>query len=344
MAASARGPFGALPPQVLMVTAIVGLGALAVLSMTQVKSLKQRVREREQEILAVREQNQQLSQQLTQVQTEHQQLQDRLNELRSQLASATSERDRFHGSIDDLQQRYDALEQERAQETTRFQEEIRQITKARDEVTARVQELESQKTSLEQTTAKLRNRLAFLDRDYQQLLALYTQAKQPRAPQEPLEPGSSVIWSPDQLEPPPPATQAGQSASLQQPPPSSMPATAGGMPTPGMPIGVASEPAAPQRPTIELAPIVVRRTESDVTQTLRGRVVEVNPFHKFAVIDKGSLDGVQSGMMFEVLRGSQTVGHVVAIRVRPQLTACEIVAARSQGLPQVGDLAMQTTR
>ena len=73
----------------------------------------------------------------------------------------------------------------------------------------------------------------------------------------------------------------------------------------------------------------------------RGRLVEVNDTHQFVVVDKGSLDGVRIGMVFDIVRGTSTVGRAKAVRVRSNLAACDVMRSRTRGTLQVGDVVMQ---
>ena len=73
---------------------------------------------------------------------------------------------------------------------------------------------------------------------------------------------------------------------------------------------------------------------------LRARVLEVNAQHRFVVLDKGIEDGIQVGTTFNILRGGVPVGAVVAVRVRPRLTACDVMPELSPEPLQVGDLAV----
>lgn len=79
-----------------------------------------------------------------------------------------------------------------------------------------------------------------------------------------------------------------------------------------------------------------------MSMPVRGRLVEVNEPHRFVVVDKGSMDGVRLGMTLDILRGGSTVGRATVVRVRPQLSACDVVRARTPGPLQVGDVAVQS--
>ena len=91
---------------------------------------------------------------------------------------------------------------------------------------------------------------------------------------------------------------------------------------------------------IELPPIVVQKGQAWSGTGLRARVLEVNAQHRFVVLDKGIEDGIRVGTTFSVLRGGVPVGAVVAVRIRPRLTACDVIPSRSPEPLQVGDLAV----
>ena len=86
---------------------------------------------------------------------------------------------------------------------------------------------------------------------------------------------------------------------------------------------------------VELPPIVVRKDggRASIISQIRGQLVEVNPGHSFVVLDKGSWDGVNVGMAFDVLRGTRTVGQATVVRVRPQLAAA-VIRYIETALPQ----------
>jgi len=95
--------------------------------------------------------------------------------------------------------------------------------------------------------------------------------------------------------------------------------------------------------TVELPPIIVRKDQAGTSLPVRGRLVEVNEPHRFVVVDKGTVDGVRVGMKFDIVRNSGTViGQATVVRVRPQLSACDIVRSQTSDTPKVGDLAVQT--
>jgi septal ring factor EnvC (AmiA/AmiB activator) len=311
-----------MPPQMVLVTILAVLGSVAFLSMMQISTLRRRLTGKEQELASLLAQNATLNQEIAQLEQEQKTLEGRLTTLRDQLTASSTERDRIRAAMEELQTRYKTL----ADENARFQQQMDRLVKEKEEVAAQLQTLLKDKSFLEQAATKLRNRLSFLDRDYRQLEAAYTELKQAR-------PAAQGTGATARYEPPsaPPTGNVSQTpAATPNPLPSTMMT-----PTPPMTTSGAG------RPSIELAPIVVRRAQAEVLRQLQTRVVEVNDVHQFVVLGKGSDDGVQIGMNFDVLRGGAKVGEVVVIRVQPQLAAAEIVPAKTSGRPQVGDMAIK---
>jgi len=74
---------------------------------------------------------------------------------------------------------------------------------------------------------------------------------------------------------------------------------------------------------------------------VQGRVVEVNEAHQFVVVDQGSQDGILVGMTLDIVRGTARVGRVRVVRVRPQMSACDIIRSDTAGVLQVGDAVAQ---
>ena len=75
---------------------------------------------------------------------------------------------------------------------------------------------------------------------------------------------------------------------------------------------------------------------------VRGRLMEVNETHHFVIVDKGSEDGVRIGMTFDLLRGTGLVGRATVVRLRPHLSACDVIRTKTPGPLQIGDLAVQS--
>lgn len=175
---------------------------------------------------------------------------------------------------------------------------------ARDDAKQQVAELRDEKGELERSVGRLRERLALVERDYQQ-----TQERLRIAEGQPRR--DLAVVSID------------------------------GPHTPGN--GMAGMPSLIPG-TVELPPIVVRKDQAGLSLPVRGRLVEVNGAHQFVVLDKGSQDGVTVGMTLEIVRGAMPVGRIRAVRVRPNLAACDIISAGTPGQLQVGDQAVQAGR
>jgi len=94
--------------------------------------------------------------------------------------------------------------------------------------------------------------------------------------------------------------------------------------------------------TVELPPIIVRKNQPPTLELVRGRVLDVNTPHHFIVVDKGSRDGVRAGLVFNVMHGDILVGQATVARVRPQLSACDMVRTNTSAQIRVGDQAVQS--
>jgi peptidoglycan hydrolase CwlO-like protein len=281
------------------------LGGVAVLSGVQVARLRQQLAAERQQISSLTATNDELQRQLNGLETQRKELEGRLSELRSQLTAATGELGQLRSSIPELRARSEALEDAKATLET----QVSRLTKEREEALTRIQRLEDERADVERAATRLRERFVLLDRDYQQLAKTLAQ----------LEPSHQAVppttaWSP--------SPSGGLSSTSRF-----------SLPNPGQ------TPLTPQ--AVELPPIVVRKDQAGAALPIRGRLVEVNEGHRFVVLDKGVSDGVRVGMTFDILRGGTTVAQAVAIRVRPQLAACDVIASRSPGTPQPGDLAIQ---
>lgn len=296
-------------PQILLGIALVILGGIAVASTLQLSRLKSQLVEKQQTVVSLTAHNDELQQQLAALETQRKELEGRLTELRNQLSAATGEMGRLRVNVDELQTRYKALEEDNAN----LQAQVSRLTKEREEARNTIRRVEEEKKDLERSAGRLRERLTFLDRDYQQLAAKVATLERER------------IGQPGWTEP---------AASV------STPAAA----TPFSPESPASdeEPRAPgAAQTVELPPIVVRKDRAGTGLPVRAQVVEINDAHQFVVVDKGANDGVQVGMIFDVLRAGARVAQAVAVRVRPQLAACDLVTSHSPEFPRVGDVAIQ---
>ena len=185
-----------------------------------------------------------------------------------------------------------------------LQSQLANMTAERDEAKKRVARLEEENKDFERSASRVRERLTLLDRDYKQLADKLVKLDAERA-----------------------AENAAVLTKVVSTPDSKVPAL------------LAAAPDAPG--TVELPPIIVGRDQPGMSVPLRGRLLDVNEPQNFVVVDKGSLEGVRVGMTLNILRGTATVGRVNVIRVRPHLSACDIIRSKTPGPLQPGDVAVQ---
>lgn len=255
-------------------------------------------------------------QQLAELDAQHQDLSRELEDLRGERSSLQGRlsalQTQLTSSSSDLDRLRTSLAdlqdryQRLSEERGAMQVQLAASTSERDEARRRAERVEGENAELERAVSRLRERLTLLDRDYRQLTE--------------------------------------KVAQLQTNPPSSVSiASAAGPSTTTPSDGLASPPMAMPEATVELPPIIVRKDQAGMSMPVRGRLVEVNEPHNFVVVDKGSQDGVRVGMVFDILRGASPVGRATVMRVRPQLSACDIVRQRTPGPLQAGDVAVQNS-
>ena len=332
------------------------LGGIALASVLQLLNLKQQLADKQAAVLALTSQNDGLQERVDALEAERRSAEERLETLKNQLIAKTGEIDQLRRATSDLQAKYDVFQFEK----DRLTEQVTRLTQERDEATSRVLAMESEKRELEQAASRFRERFALLDRDYQDVAARLAELErggqggsgiQPmvRARMDPSVSESSGASSPRRVSviagtPQAVTTRAegSKTASAASDSPSSVNVTVSAVtpePGPSLGSGIANSSMAQ---TIELPPIVVRKDEAVSPHAIRSRVVETNRAHHFIILDKGAQDGVLTGMTFEVQRGGVKVAHVTAVRVRPQLSACEVApSAADSPFPQVGDVAVQ---
>lgn len=299
----ARLSLGGRSPKVLLVSTVcVGLAGLAAVSVMQVSQLG----EKQRLIQTLTAQNQQLQQELAGLQTDRQDLEARLNDVRKELLSTTTELGRLRAVVAEVQGRYDGL----ASENARVEARVTESARERDAAQEQVHHLEEDKRDLERVSGRLRDRFALLDRDYQRLIQRLEAVERERAITA-IMPNTSPTTSQVSV------TSATQAAAMSV-----------------LPASGASQ-------TVELPPIVVRKDQAGVASSVQGRVVEVNEAHQFVVVDKGSQGGILLGMTLNILRGTARVGRVRVVRVRPQMSACDIIRSDTVGPLQVGDAVAQ---
>lgn len=302
-----------LLPVVLVVVAVGALGIMLSTKMQENNRLKTDLDRRLQELARLQAEKEDLLAQMESLQSANQEKDERLSSLRTQLSSLSADVENARSTFGDLQVRYEKMTAEREQ----LQVQLAATAAERDTAQQRLKELELENGDLERLSSRLRERLNLLDRDYQQLAQKMSQVE---ALQQQQEAQASLA--------PNPAVRATE-----------LPAA--GMAPGGMPANWSSSTSAIPG-TVELPPIIVQKDLPARSMPVRGRLVEVNADHNFVIVDKGSLDGVRVGMTFDIMRGSGAVGRVTAVRVRPQLTACDIVRANTPGPVQIGDLAVQS--
>lgn len=314
----ARLSLGGRSPKALLVsTVFVGLAGLTAASLMQVLQLRPQLGEKQRLIQTLTAQNQQLQQELAGLQTDRQDLEARLNDARKELVSTTTELGRLRAAVAEVQGRYDGLASEKVQVEAR----VAALTRERDTAQEQAHRLEEDKLDLERVSARLRDRFALLDRDYQRLLQRLEVVERERVMAATL-PNAAVARPGSQATPTPPASQMSAASTAQA-------------------AAVAAPPASTHSQTVELPPIVVRKDQAGVASAVQGRVVELNEAHQFVVVDKGSQDGILLGMTLDIVRGTARVGRVRVVRVRPQMSACDIIRSDTVGPLQVGDAVAQ---
>lgn len=286
------------------VAVVCGVGMVQFYGQLQVT--KGQLRRNQQDIARLTSENDTLSQQVSQQRSKFEadrgDLEGRIASLRAQLASATGELERAHVRTEEAEDRYEQLKRE----SDRWTAAVEGLTAERDDARNRSMRFEQANAELERSVNRLRERITLLDRDYRH--AAEQLAKMSAEPSSGLSVVSSIgpATSTDERSPQPPASSFA---------------------IPG---------------TVELPPIIVRNDQAMMSLPIRGRLLEVNDPHHFVIVDKGGQDGVRVGMVFDIVRGASSVGRATVVRVRPQLSACDIIRAKTSGSLQAGDLAVQS--
>ncbi len=274
--------------------------------------------QRRQESETFQAQVQAVTEKLGTVQSERADLEKKSVQLKSQLETVNTEVERTKTELAQAQDRYDRLSAKHAE----LESELTYLRAERDAAKQAAEHARTAQDDLERTVVRLRGRMELLDRDYKKLAGSLESLNQSTRP------GLNVLadstWGPLQT----PAVLADSSS-----------VTAGAA-APTQPAAVAAagsiEPA-----VVELSSVRVTREQDDLRSAVSGQVVEVNAPHRFVIVNKGSDDGVEAGMVFNVLHDTVPVGQVRASRVRPGLTACDVVTAAAV---QVGDVALQRSQ
>ena len=299
---------GRINPRLLPILAVIGvIGVVGVFffsaQLQQVKQLEVQLVQAKQHISQLESQNQEVNQQFEILLKERKASDERMASLRTQLASTTTDLDQARQRFKELQDTYEAINTE----NTRAQVRLATVTSERDETKQQLRKLETDKAELQRSVTRLRERLAWLDRDHRQVVEKLKQ----------LEEG--LTHPPDAETLQRSETTAGPSASSSAVRPSAS-AMAG---------------------TVELPPIIVHKDQAEGPLPTRGRIVEINEEHDFIIMDKGSQDGVQPGMTFNILRGNTVIGNATVTRVRPHLSACNTSRTASGSSLQAGDQIVQ---
>jgi hypothetical protein len=284
--------------------AVVGVGALFFGQTQQLQDVKQRLGVMQNEVAQQRQENQSLTQQMNALQVERKSLEDRLGSVRGQLGLATTELEQSRTNLSDLTTRYEQITAERSQ----LQVQVATLTSERDESRMKNIRLEERNAEIVRSLSRMRERLSLLNRDYRKTADELTKIKS--TPPPTIDVVGTISSPPDPWEQPAAAANTMVTASASG--------------------------------AVELPPIVVRNDGAASVGSVRGRLLDVNPAHSFVVVDKGAQDGVRVGMQFDILRGASHVGRATVVRVRPKLSACDVVRTQTPGQLQIGDTAVQS--
>ena len=99
---------------------------------------------------------------------------------------------------------------------------------------------------------------------------------------------------------------------------------------------------------IELPPIVVHHRAPSPSAPLAlpaagapARIVEVNERYDFVVVDRGSAEDIDVGMVFDIMRDGRRIGTATARQVREHLAACDVTPINDTPVRfRVGDIAV----
>ncbi len=307
----APGVGALLPWLVVAVVAVAGGGAFAWLLQSQgvqMEQFNQQLAQQKQTADGFQAQLQPLTEQLNAVQVERNDLEKKVAQLQGRLDAATTQAERSQADFTSAEERYDKL----STKQTQLESELIYIRAERDTAKQASEKARAAQGDLERTVVRLRSRMELLDRDYKSLTArLQTLQQTPR-------PGLTVLadstWGP--LQTPQIVPDVHQEAPAQ-----------------AFPIAATADTAH----VVELAPIRVSREQEGGPAGVSAQVVEVNLAHNFIIVNKGSGDGVRSGMVFNVMRDRVPIGQVRASNVRLGLTSCDLLTPVRV---EVGDAAL----
>jgi hypothetical protein len=77
-------------------------------------------------------------------------------------------------------------------------------------------------------------------------------------------------------------------------------------------------------------------------RSLEGKIITISGKHKFAVINLGRDNGVETGMEFDVYRGEENIGVIEVIEMRNNISACDVKEISVKKL-KVGDVVYSDT-
>ena len=267
------------------------------------------------------QQTQRVQQQLAMAQQQVNTLQQQNQDLSQQLEAMQSERQALDervaslrsqlataaSTIEKTQASVKAIQEEHdhvTMERDQLQQQLNDVASQKDNLSKKVTRLEFDKADAEKSLAQSREQMALLDRDYRRMAQQIAELQ--TRPLPGVDPLVTI------------APMGGQLSAEN-----AMPSAISG--------------------SIELPPIIVRKNQAATRAPgVRGRLMEVHPDHNFVVVDKGSEDGVRLGMTFDIVRSGNVVGRATVVRVRPQLSACDVFRLGASEVPQVGDAVVQS--
>ncbi len=302
-----------LIPIALGAAILAGLGLLlSGQQQEKIRGLAQQLQERERELERTSSRQEELDRQVHGLQAERKEWEGRSEALRSQLALVTIDLEQARGRLSELQGRVDQMGKEREM----LARDMAGVKGERTSLQEQVTRLTEENSALTRSAGRLRAQLALLDRDYRLMAEQLTRFQ-----------GASGLVG-----------HVGASATALGA--STVVSTVGPTPQP------ASQPWETQfatAGTVELPPIIVTKDRAGISVPIRGRLIEVNESHRFVVIDRGSDDGVRVGMAFDLLRGQVPIGRAKAVRVRPNLAACDVIRYERASPLLIGDAVVQRT-
>ena len=83
-----------------------------------------------------------------------------------------------------------------------------------------------------------------------------------------------------------------------------------------------------------------RNTGTTGRLSLSGRIVQFNEEHRFVVINLGSSDGVEKGMVFSIFQKDEEVAKIKVNKVRRNISACDIQLVYLERGIGVGDVVI----